>query len=46
MNKEKGFINLDLTPLFWFAGIGLVAMLVGIPWLLYWLIVHVSIIVV
>lgn len=46
MNKQKGYINLDLRPLFWFAGIGLLALVICVPWLLYWLFTHVSIVIV
>lgn len=45
MNKQKGYINLDLGPLFWFAGIGLIAIIIFVPWLLYWLFTNVSIVI-
>ena len=37
MKYEKGYINIDFTPLFWLAGIGVVATLIGVPYFLYWL---------
>ncbi len=44
MNKQKGYIDIDFTPLFILAGIGLLAIAVGVPYLLYWLVTHVSIV--
>jgi hypothetical protein len=45
MRFQRGFINLDLRPLFWLAGVGLfflaVLVFIGIPALIWWAINHV-----
>lgn len=42
--KQHGFINLNLAPLLLFAVIGIIALLVGIPSLLYWLFTNFTIV--
>ena len=37
MNNQKGYIDIDFTALFIFAGIGLLAIALGLPYALYWL---------
>lgn len=44
MNKQQGYINIDFEHLFLFAGLGLLALLFGIPYGIYWLFTHVSIV--
>ncbi len=45
MNKQRGYINLDLRPLFFFACVGIIALAIGILAGLYWLWSNVEIII-
>jgi hypothetical protein len=45
MNNQRGYIDLNLVPIFWLAGIGLLALIIGIPYGIYWLLEHVEVIV-
>ena len=44
MNNQRGYIDLNLVPVFWLAGIGLLALIIGIPYGIYWLFAHIEVI--
>ena len=43
MKYQKGFYDLDLTPIFILAVVGLIAVIIGVPYAIYWLWNHVVI---
>lgn len=44
MTNQKGYINIDFTALFILAGIGLLAIAIGLPFALYWLFTNFSVV--
>ena len=44
MKYQSGYINMDLDALFWMAGIGAIATIIGVPFGLYWLFTHFTIV--
>lgn len=45
MNNQKGYIDIDFTGLFVLAGIGLLAVIIGVPAGLCWIWNHIEVII-